>query len=123
MQFLKLISSSPACSLRKSFYNKKWVSPFTQGPSLSAGDVEVRELVQYIDSLKNYEKSGVPKDAGTDSDDGFDLGRMRRLMGRLGNPDSRFKVCSLLQILFHCSSNLSLFIKVNVFCPMRSSRT
>ncbi|XP_030467103.1 dihydrofolate synthetase isoform X1 [Syzygium oleosum] len=91
MQFLKLISSSPACSLRKSLYNKKWVSPFTQGTSLSAGDVEVRELVEYIDSLKNYEKSGVPKDAGTDSDDGFDLGRMRRLMGRLGNPDSRFK--------------------------------
>ncbi|KAI3425439.1 Mur_ligase_M domain-containing protein [Psidium guajava] len=51
----------------------------------------MRELVEYLDSLKNYEKSGVPKGAGTDSDDGFDLGRMRRLMGRLGNPDSRFK--------------------------------
>ncbi|XP_030536061.1 dihydrofolate synthetase isoform X2 [Rhodamnia argentea] len=91
MQFLKLISSSPAFSLRKSFYNKQWFLPFTQGPSLSSGDVEMRELVEYLDSLKNYEKSGVPKGAGTDSDDGFDLGRMRRLMGRLGNPDSRFK--------------------------------
>ena len=45
-----------------------------------------------MDSLKNYEKVGVPKGAGTDSDDGFDLGRMRRLMERLGNPQSQFKV-------------------------------
>ena len=48
--------------------------------------------MEYMDSLKNYEKVGVPKGAGTDSDDGFDLGRMRRLMERLGNPQSRFKV-------------------------------
>ncbi|PKI52124.1 hypothetical protein CRG98_027540 [Punica granatum] len=49
------------------------------------------ELAAYLDSLKNYEKSGVPKGAGSDSDDGFDLDRMRRLLGRLGNPQSKFK--------------------------------
>ncbi|XP_038686567.1 dihydrofolate synthetase isoform X2 [Tripterygium wilfordii] len=54
-------------------------------------DPELEEFIHYMDSLKNYEKSGIPKGAGTDSDEGFDLGRMRRLMDRLGNPQSRFK--------------------------------
>ncbi|GMN44459.1 hypothetical protein TIFTF001_013662 [Ficus carica] len=53
---------------------------------------ELKDFMEYMDSLKNYEKSGVPKDAGTDSDDGFDLGRMRRLMELLDNPHSKFKV-------------------------------
>lgn len=52
---------------------------------------EPKEFIDYLDSLKNYEKLGVPKNAGTDSDDGLDLGRMRRLMDRLGNPQSKFK--------------------------------
>ncbi|KAK8537178.1 hypothetical protein V6N13_042124 [Hibiscus sabdariffa] len=64
--------------------SKQWFSSCTEEP-------ELKSFIQYIDSLKNYEKSGVPKDAGTDSDDGFDLGRMRRLMNRLGNPQSNFK--------------------------------
>lgn len=51
----------------------------------------MKDLVDYIDSLKNYEKSGVPTGAGTDSNDGFDLGRMRRLLDRFGNPHSKFK--------------------------------
>ncbi|KAK2399414.1 folylpolyglutamate synthase [Trifolium repens] len=54
-------------------------------------DLEMKDLLDYIDSLKNYEKSGVPTGAGTDSHDGFDLGRMRRLMDRFGNPHSKFK--------------------------------
>lgn len=53
---------------------------------------ELKDFMEYLDSLKNYEKSGVPKSAGTDSDEGFDLGRMRRLMALLGNPQSKFKV-------------------------------
>lgn len=53
----------------------------------------MKEFTDYLDSLKNYEKSGVPKGAGTDSDDGFDFGTMRRLMHSLGNPQSKFKVC------------------------------
>lgn len=56
-------------------------------------DPKLRDLLDFLDNLKNYEKSGVPKGAGTDSSDGFDLGRMRRLMERLGNPHSKFKVC------------------------------
>ncbi|XP_004498396.1 dihydrofolate synthetase [Cicer arietinum] len=54
-------------------------------------DLEMKDLLDYIDSLKNYEKSGVPTGAGTDSHDGFDLGRMRRLMDRFGNPHFNFK--------------------------------
>ncbi|AES81819.2 tetrahydrofolylpolyglutamate synthase [Medicago truncatula] len=55
-------------------------------------DSEMKDLVDYIDSLKNYEKYGVPTGAGTDSNDGFDLGRMRRLLDRFGNPHSKFKL-------------------------------
>lgn len=55
-------------------------------------DPELGGFMGYLDNLKNYEKCGVPRGAGTDSEDGFDLGRMNRLMGRLGNPHSRFKV-------------------------------
>ncbi|KAF7816726.1 dihydrofolate synthetase isoform X1 [Senna tora] len=56
-----------------------------------AEDPEMKHFVDYIDSLKNYEKSGVPRGAGTDSRQGFDLGRMTRLMQRFGNPQSKFK--------------------------------
>lgn len=55
-------------------------------------DPELEEFMEYMDGLKNYEKSGVPKGAGTDSDDGFDLGRMKRLLQLLGNPQSKLKV-------------------------------
>ncbi|KAL9255143.1 Dihydrofolate synthetase-like protein [Drosera capensis] len=52
---------------------------------------EMREVTEYLENLKNYEKLGVPRNAGTDSDDGFDLGRMRRLLNSLGNPHSNYK--------------------------------
>ncbi|XP_047323375.1 dihydrofolate synthetase isoform X2 [Impatiens glandulifera] len=52
---------------------------------------ELKEITDYLDHLKNYEKFGVPTGAGIDSEDGFDLGRMRRLMELLGNPQSKFK--------------------------------
>ncbi|XP_028553423.1 dihydrofolate synthetase [Dendrobium catenatum] len=55
-------------------------------------DPKLHDFLDYLEQLKNYERIGVPKDAGTDSDDGFDLDRMRRLLQRLGNPHSRFKV-------------------------------
>jgi len=50
---------------------------------------------EYMERLRNYERSGVPRGAGTDSDDGFDLGRMRRLLRRLGDPHTHFPVRSL----------------------------
>ncbi|CAN1267638.1 Dihydrofolate synthetase [Linum perenne] len=59
--------------------------------SISTDETELKGFTGYLDSLTNYERSGVPKDAGTDSDDGLDLGRMRRLMNRLGDPQSKFK--------------------------------
>lgn len=62
---------------------------------ISEEESELKEFNDYLDNLKNHEKSGVPKGAGTDSDDGFDLGRMKRLMQSLGNPQSKFKVCVL----------------------------
>lgn len=55
-------------------------------------EAEAKDFVDFIDNLKNYEKAGVPKGAGTDSEDGFDLGRMKRLMQLLGNPQCKFKV-------------------------------
>ncbi|XP_042506267.1 dihydrofolate synthetase isoform X2 [Macadamia integrifolia] len=64
---------------------------FKRGFSTYSDDPELGEFLDYLDRLKNYEKSGVPKGAGTDSNDGFDLGRMNRLMERLGNPHSSFK--------------------------------
>ncbi|CAK9176968.1 unnamed protein product [Ilex paraguariensis] len=64
---------------------------FVRGFSGLSEDPELKEFTDYMDNLKNYEKSGVPKAAGTDSEDGFDLGRMRRLMELLGNPQSKFK--------------------------------
>ena len=78
--------------------SKQWFSTCTEEP-------ELKDFVQFIDSLKNYEKAGVPKDAGTDSDDGFDLGRMRRLMDRLGNPQSSFKA----SLFYLCSVSYQLF--------------
>ncbi|XP_010249972.1 PREDICTED: dihydrofolate synthetase isoform X2 [Nelumbo nucifera] len=64
---------------------------FRRGVSTYSEDLELKEFLDYLENLKNYEKSGVPKGAGTDSEDGFDLGRMNRLMERLGNPQSKFK--------------------------------
>ncbi|XP_057950471.1 dihydrofolate synthetase isoform X3 [Malania oleifera] len=64
---------------------------FKQGLHTSAEDPELKDFVDYLDNLKNYEKCGVPRGAGTDSEDGFDLGRMNRLMECLGNPQSGFK--------------------------------
>ncbi|KAL6581456.1 hypothetical protein OROMI_007379 [Orobanche minor] len=58
--------------------------------ALSESD-ELKEFMEYMEKLKNYEKIGVPRGAGTDSGDGFDLGRMRRLLQYLGNPQSKFK--------------------------------
>lgn len=57
-----------------------------------SGDADMMDLVNYLDKLKNYEKLGIPKNAGIDDDDGFDLGRMRRLLDLLDNPQSKYKV-------------------------------
>ena len=89
-----LISSIGFGVLRK-LGPKRWFSAHSEEP-------ELKELMEYMDSLKNYEKVGVPKGAGTDSDDGFDLGRMRRLVERLGNPQSQFKVQNPTLFFFFC---------------------
>ena len=60
--------------------------------SLVGEDEDLVEFLGYMERLKNYEKVGVPRDAGTDTDDGFDLGRMRRLLKRLGDPHLGFPV-------------------------------
>lgn len=57
---------------------------------------ELGVFSEYMERLRNYERIGVPRGAGTDSGDGFDLGRMRRLLRRLGDPHFQFKVKSLL---------------------------
>ncbi|CAI9092372.1 OLC1v1027592C2 [Oldenlandia corymbosa var. corymbosa] len=62
-----------------------------QAMSTVSEEAEAKDFLDFIDNLKNYEKSGLPKGSGTDSEDGFDLGRMRRLMQLLGNPQCKFK--------------------------------
>ncbi|KAL3690485.1 hypothetical protein R1sor_016794 [Riccia sorocarpa] len=52
----------------------------------------VLEVESYLNSLRNYEKIGVPANAGTDSEKGFDLGRMSRLLSTLGDPLSKYRV-------------------------------
>ncbi|GAA0167681.1 ligase [Lithospermum erythrorhizon] len=54
-------------------------------------DPQLNEMMEFLENLKNYEKVGVPKGAGTDSQLGFDLQRMKQLMHILGNPQSNFK--------------------------------
>ncbi|WVZ72851.1 hypothetical protein U9M48_021247 [Paspalum notatum var. saurae] len=51
---------------------------------------QLGDFFDYMERLRNYERSGVPRGAGTDSDDGFDLGRMRRLLRRLGDPHTHY---------------------------------
>ncbi|KAL2903513.1 Dihydrofolate synthetase [Bienertia sinuspersici] len=77
-------------------YSNTILESFSMTPSLKVGCIrtlcsKTQELVDYLDQLKNFEKSGVPENAGTETDDGFDLGRMKRLMDRLGNPQSNYK--------------------------------
>lgn len=63
---------------------------------------QLGEFLEYMDRLRNYERSGVPRGAGTDSGDGFDLGRMRRLLRRLGDPHTHFPVRHH-PLLAHCN--------------------
>ncbi|OMO56400.1 Folylpolyglutamate synthetase [Corchorus olitorius] len=97
MKIPKLIGQFSALTRRKplKFYHlesKQWFSTCTEEP-------ELKDFIQYIDALKNYEKSGVPKDAGTDSDDGPHILSIRERMsvGRLGQPVS----AQTLNCLFH----------------------
>ena len=60
--------------------------------SIMPEDKKISDFLDYMEKLKNYERQGVPVGAGTDSDDGFDLGRMRHLLQRLGNPHTHFQV-------------------------------
>ncbi|CAN8272822.1 unnamed protein product [Cochlearia groenlandica] len=53
---------------------------------------ELGEFLGYLEKVKNYEKAGVPKGAGTDTNQGFDLNRMKRLMLRLNNPHHNYKL-------------------------------
>lgn len=71
-------------------------------------DNKLSEFLDYMEKLKNYERVGVPKGAGTESDDGFDLGRMWRLLQRLGNPQTNFQVYDSLS-LYHKDVIISSF--------------
>lgn len=53
-------------------------------------DPRLEDFLGFLESLKNYEKEGVPTGAGTDSIHGFDLNRMQRLNHLLGSPLSRY---------------------------------
>ncbi|WZZ02202.1 hypothetical protein YC2023_074530 [Brassica napus] len=80
------------CKLSPTIRRPSAANTMTSNRNLSTEDPELRDFVGFLESLKNYEKSGVPKGAGTDSNEGFDLGRMKRLMLRLHNPHLNYKV-------------------------------
>lgn len=86
---LSIISN---CKLTPTIRRPSAANTMTSNRNLSTEDPELRDFVGFLESLKNYEKSGVPKGAGTDSSEGFDLGRMKRLMLRLHNPHLNYKV-------------------------------
>ncbi|KAL0737248.1 hypothetical protein Bca4012_013458 [Brassica carinata] len=86
---LSIISN---CKLPPTIRRPSAANMMISNRNLSTEDPELRDFVGFLESLKNYEKSGVPKGAGTDSSEGFDLGRMKRLMLRLHNPHLQYKV-------------------------------
>nr|XP_017218991.1 PREDICTED: dihydrofolate synthetase isoform X2 [Daucus carota subsp. sativus] len=91
---MKVVSRSVRCCTqsRHTLHNYAALKPLNRGLSqLPQQDPELKDLLSYLDNRKNYEKLGVPTGAGTDSDDGFDLGRMTSLMQFLGNPHSKFQ--------------------------------
>ncbi|KAG8049326.1 hypothetical protein GUJ93_ZPchr0009g503 [Zizania palustris] len=59
-------------------------SPSTGG-SGGGDDGQLGEFSGYVERRRNYERG-----AGTDSDDGFDLGRMRRRVRCPGDPHTHF---------------------------------
>lgn len=62
--------------------------------SAMSEDPQLGDLLDYMEKLKNYEWLGVLKGTGMDTGDDFDLGRMKQLLQRLGNPHTQFKVCN-----------------------------
>ncbi|XP_066356760.1 dihydrofolate synthetase-like isoform X1 [Miscanthus floridulus] len=73
--------------LRRGIIARRGLSVMAGG---EAAEGSLGGFFEYMERLRNYERSGVPRGAGTDSDDGFDLGRMRRLLRRLGDPHTHF---------------------------------
>ncbi|XP_062120239.1 dihydrofolate synthetase isoform X2 [Humulus lupulus] len=88
---LMLLGQFPILSCSKHWKGSSLGMSFRGLCTRSTEELELKDFMEYLDSLKNYEKLGVPKGAGTDSEDGFDLGRMRTLMKLLDNPHSNFK--------------------------------
>uniref|UniRef100_A0A1J3JAN4 Folylpolyglutamate synthase n=1 Tax=Noccaea caerulescens TaxID=107243 RepID=A0A1J3JAN4_NOCCA len=86
------LSTISNCKLSPRISAASFTSNRNLSPMVSTEDPELRDFVGFLESLKNYEKSGVPKGAGTDSGEGFDLRRMTRLMLRLDNPHFKYKV-------------------------------
>ncbi|XP_065858428.1 dihydrofolate synthetase-like [Euphorbia lathyris] len=98
MRYLKLLHQQPAFNRGVAIVELNCgrpLNPWRLGSkhffSNFGEDPELKDFMDYMDALKNYEKLGIPNGAGTDSDNGFDLRRVRRLMDRLGNPQSKFK--------------------------------
>lgn len=75
------------------YHHHKSLTATTGGRGFKCSFSGLVDFNDYLNNnLNNHEKSGVPKGAGTDSHHGFDLGRMKRLMQSLGNPQSKYKV-------------------------------
>ncbi|PRW57665.1 putative dihydrofolate synthetase isoform X2 [Chlorella sorokiniana] len=72
---------------------QQWVAARPASAAAAAGPLGGARLysaaaLAWLERFVNYERKGVPAAAGTDSDSGFDLGRMRRLLADLGDPQA-----------------------------------
>ena len=52
------------------------------------GQISCLQYSSLLEGLVNWEQRGIPKAAGTGASEHFDLGRMRRLLDRLGRPQA-----------------------------------
>ncbi|KAL4858271.1 Dihydrofolate synthetase [Chlorella vulgaris] len=82
-------SASPLAALAvKSAANRRFTAAHAMA-SYSSG-----AALDWLGRFTNYEQQGVPQAAGTNSDSGFDLGRMHRLLGDLGDPHHDWPVAA-----------------------------
>jgi len=89
--------------------------------------------IGFLDRLVDFEKFGVPRGAGTDSPDGFDLSRMRALLGLMGNPERSLSVVHVVGtkgkgstaqmvagILHASGASVGLYTSPHLFHPRES---
>jgi hypothetical protein len=101
----RLLFSTTSKSLSSKRTAKSWTDRFfakltpTEVPPINIADWRIEmdteepmiSTLKYLEKFTNHERKGVPKGAGTDSEEGFPLRRMELLVKTLGDPVSHLK--------------------------------